>query len=132
LKYPDVSAKDLFTDDIQTQQEFMSSLEILSSEYVLFVTEKMHRIKYGSWQKQKSGLAVAVWKIDNDLNTLKYILQGLCSIKLDGSSMLILGNIQQAQNKRSHVERCHINEFPYIYRRDEGHITEAPCEECPN
>ena len=81
----------------------MQSLEKIADEYVLYATERNHRKKYGSWFKQNSALTMQVNEIEQKLLEVKDLLNGLCMIKIEKTTMLIEGNLQQAVNKRHNM-----------------------------
>jgi hypothetical protein len=101
-----INAKELLTDDISVQVEFMDALQSMAQEYLLFSSEDQHRLKHSKYIRPNTSLHQNTLEIMARLHKLAEYLKSLCTIKLEKSSMLVLGNIQRAQDKREIMLRA--------------------------
>ena len=71
LKELAVDPKELLTDEVEAQIEFINTLHQVAAEYILYATEKQHRDKYGIFTKPTSLLAKNIAIIDSNLEEMK-------------------------------------------------------------
>ena len=88
-----INEKELLTEEVETQVDFMKALNSLSKEHMLYHRERMHRGKYSVYKKPTSKLEKLTVEAESKLIDLKTLLKSICEIKIDKNTILLSSTI---------------------------------------